>query len=287
MADLSMPVTHDTEPHPYLHEPILYISGLPSCVTDDEIALIFQPCAKFRLKINREEPHLELYGTIEFQYLDRGHFHSIRSDLHTNQPANSNPLTAEKALACLHSKPFPGLSPPANIVLSPYPPTDPPTPLPPASATPRLVKFLPSYYTDFQLYDLFRPYGALAAVKTRVSFAQEAAMIEFWREDDARKAEDTMYCAQIDGHNIVIQSYQPRRTSGSISDFTLSAPAFVAGYPYPVNQVFTLSEACPPKSHGPRQVFAPTSEFPQCAAQLRSRSWSTSPTRAVVWPWLK
>lgn len=77
MADLNMPAAYDTEPHPYLHEPVLYISGLPSYVTDDEIALVFQPCAKFRLKINREDPHLELCGTIEFQYLDRGHFHSI------------------------------------------------------------------------------------------------------------------------------------------------------------------------------------------------------------------
>lgn len=77
MADLNMPAAYDTEPHPYLHEPILYISGLPSYVTDDEIALVFQPCAKFRLKINREEPLQELCGTIEFQYLDRGHFHSI------------------------------------------------------------------------------------------------------------------------------------------------------------------------------------------------------------------
>lgn len=236
MADLIMPTAHDTEPHPYLHEPVLYISGLPSYVTDDEIALVFQPCAKFRLKITREEPNLELCGTIEFQHLDR----------------------AEKALACLHSKSFPGLNPPANIVLSPYPPTDPPTPLPPASATPRLVKFLPTYYTDFQLYDLFRPYGALAAVKTRVPFAQETAMIEFWREDDARKAEDAMYCAQIDGHNIAIQSYQPRRTSGSMSDFGLGASPFVAsGYPYPVNQYSppraSFHSVRPGFVHGPGQ----------------------------------
>jgi hypothetical protein len=79
MADLNMPATHDTEPHPYLHEPTLYISGLPGYVTDDEIALVFQPCAKFRLKINREDPLQELCGTIEFQYLDRGHFHSRSS----------------------------------------------------------------------------------------------------------------------------------------------------------------------------------------------------------------
>lgn len=73
-------------------------------------------------------------------------------------------------------------------------------------------------------------------------------MIEFWREDDARKAEDAMYCAQIDGHNIAIQSYQPRRTSGSMSDFTLGAPTFVtSGYPYPVNQVFAFIKTSPPR----------------------------------------
>ena len=111
-------------------------------------------------------------------------------------------------------------------------------------------------------------------------------MIEFWREDDARKAEDAMYCAQIDGHNIAIQSYQPRRTSGSISDFTLSTPTFVApGYPYPVNQVFTFSEACPPESHDPCQVFSPTSEFPHCAGKLRSWPWSAGPTCTVVRSW--
>ena len=70
------------------------------------------------------EPHQELYGTID----------------------------------------FPGLSPPANTVPSPYPPTDPLTTLPPASATPRLVKFFLSYYTNIQPYDLFRPCGALVAM---------------------------------------------------------------------------------------------------------------------------
>ena len=112
-------------------------------------------------------------------------------------------------------------------------------------------------------------------------------MIEFWREDDARKAEDAMYCAHIDGHNIAVQSYQPRRSSGSISDFTLSAPTFVTpGYPYPVNQVFASPEARLPESHGTRQVLAPASQFPQRAAKLRSRSWSASPTCTVDRSWL-
>jgi polyadenylate-binding protein len=156
--------------------------------------------------------------------------------------------TAEKALACLHSKHFPGVNPPIRIILSPYPPTDPPTPLPPASATPRLIKYLPPYYTDFQLYNLFRPFGALAAVKTRVAFAKETAMVEFWREEDARRAEDEMHCADVEGQNIAVQWYQPRRASGSMSEFSPNAPAFVPSgsvFPYPpANQVCHSRSLC-------------------------------------------
>lgn len=74
MEDVNLPVQYDAEPHPYLHEPLLYISNIPPYVTDDEIALIFQPCAKFRLKINRDVSQPALSGTIEFQFLDRGVF---------------------------------------------------------------------------------------------------------------------------------------------------------------------------------------------------------------------
>lgn len=110
-------------------------------------------------------------------------------------------------------------------------------------------------------------------------------MIEFWREDDARKAEDAMYCAQIDGHSIAIQTYQPRRTSGSMSDFGLGASPFVtSGHPYPMNQVFVFPQASPPESHGPRQVFTSPSKLSQRTAKFRSRSWSASPTCTFEWP---
>jgi polyadenylate-binding protein len=74
MEDLNLPAQYDAEPHPYLHEPLLYISNIPSYVTDDEIALVFQPCAKFRIKIARDGSPNPLSGTIEFQFLDRGLF---------------------------------------------------------------------------------------------------------------------------------------------------------------------------------------------------------------------
>ncbi|KAJ3713233.1 hypothetical protein DFJ43DRAFT_1044029 [Lentinula guzmanii] len=71
-------------------------------------------------------------------------------------------------------------------MLSPYPPTNPPTPLPPPSALPRLVKHLPIGFGDSALCDLFRPYGALASVRIPTHFGPDTGMIEFWNEDDAR-----------------------------------------------------------------------------------------------------
>jgi polyadenylate-binding protein len=113
-------------------------------------------------------------------------------------------------------------------VLSPYPPTNPPTPLPPPSALPRLVKQLPPVFTDSELYDLFRPFGALASVRTQTQFGPDTGTVEFWNENDARAAEQAMHCAEVNGQNIAVQVYQPRRTS---TEFNTSAPAFVPSVP--------------------------------------------------------
>lgn len=112
-------------------------------------------------------------------------------------------------------------------MLSPYPPTNPPTPLPPPSALPRLVKHLPPGFTDSQLYDLFQPFGALASARTQTHFGADTGTVEFWNEDDARVAEEAMHCADIDGHNIAVQIYQPRRASGLVAEFSVNAPTFV------------------------------------------------------------
>ena len=70
MVDLYHSDGYRPKPHPYLHEPILQISGLPSYVEDDKIALFFQPCGKFRLKIKRSAEGL--HGSIEFDHLGQG-----------------------------------------------------------------------------------------------------------------------------------------------------------------------------------------------------------------------
>ncbi|KAA1472444.1 hypothetical protein DENSPDRAFT_850923 [Dentipellis sp. KUC8613] len=229
------------QPHPYLHDPLLYISGLPAQVTDEALATVFATCAPLRPHINRNEPGKIFSGTIEFKYLEK----------------------AEKALATLQGRPIVGVTPPALLVLSPYPPTTPPTPLPPPSASPRLVKHLPLEYTDSQLYDLFRPFGALAAVRTQAGFGKGTGVVEFWREEDARHAEAAMHCADVEGQNIAVQLYQQRRASGAVSEFSANAPAFVpsgSAYPAPYPTQYSPPRASPyharppvPFIHGPGQ----------------------------------
>lgn len=70
-------------------------------------------------------------------------------------------------------------------------------------------------------------------------------MVEFWNEEDARRAEEAMHCADVEGQNIAVQVYQPRRTSGTVADFSPNAPTFVPSgsmFSYPT-QVCILDAA--------------------------------------------
>lgn len=98
------------------------------------------------------------------------------------------------------------------------------------------MKHLPVGFSDSQLYDLFRPYGALASVRTQTGFASDTGVVEFWREEDARIAEEAMHCFEVEGQNIAVTVYQGRRTSTSATEFSAHAPTFVPSgsvYPYP------------------------------------------------------
>lgn len=64
--------TNEPQLHPYLHEPLLYISSLPPCVSDENLAVAFQACAPFRPNIARDGSNRPLSGTIEFKYLEKG-----------------------------------------------------------------------------------------------------------------------------------------------------------------------------------------------------------------------
>ncbi|KAH9478313.1 Polyadenylate-binding protein, cytoplasmic and nuclear [Psilocybe cubensis] len=223
-------------PHPYLHEPLLYITNIPPYITDENLAMAFVNCGPFRPKIQRDGSQNLLSGTIEFKFLDK----------------------AEKALTILQSRNIPETMPPVPLVLSPYPPTNPPTPLPPPSALPRLVKQLPPDYTDSQLYDIFRPFGALASAQTHTQFGPDVAMIEFWNEEDAIHAEEAMHCAEIEGQNISVQLYQPlRRSLNSPPEFNVAAPTFIPSglsySPYPTQ----YSPHSPPRANPYSPVRSP------------------------------
>ena len=60
------------QPHPYIHDPLLYISNLPPYVTDENLAITFQSCAPFRPNIPRDGTNRPLSGTIEFKFLEKG-----------------------------------------------------------------------------------------------------------------------------------------------------------------------------------------------------------------------
>jgi len=58
--------------HPYLREPLLYISNLPNYVTEENIAMAFVNCGPFRPKAVRDVTSNYITATIEFKFLDKG-----------------------------------------------------------------------------------------------------------------------------------------------------------------------------------------------------------------------
>jgi polyadenylate-binding protein len=79
-SEYQMPQEPDQDgpqPHPILHEPLLYISNIPPYVSDENIALAFVSCGPFRPKIPRDGSNNPLNGTIEFKFLDKGGEYSL------------------------------------------------------------------------------------------------------------------------------------------------------------------------------------------------------------------
>ena len=59
-------------PHPYLREPILYVTNLAAHVSDSDLARAFESCVPFRPNISRDGSGHPLNGTIEFKELEKG-----------------------------------------------------------------------------------------------------------------------------------------------------------------------------------------------------------------------
>jgi hypothetical protein len=133
----------------------------------------------------------------------------------------------------------------------------------------------------------FPSFGALASVRAQTSFGQDTGLVEFWREEDARRAEEALHCAEIDGQNIAVQLYN-RRGSGVLSEFSPRAPPFVpsgSAYPSPYpTQVSFQSPNRRPLSHS-QSVFAPKSEPIPSSLPPTVHSWSgpAGSTRTPSW----
>ena len=147
------------------------------------------------------------------------------------------------------------------------------------------MKQLPPGYTDSQLYDLFRPFGALASVRTQAPFGKDTGVVEFWREEDAREAEEAMHCAEVEGQNIVVQIYQPRRAGAALSEFSPNAPSFVptgSVYPYPAQVRTSRTSPCIASLTRRNIVLAPSAVTLPLSSAIRSWTWAASAARSLV-----
>ena len=69
MTDMQTP-----QPHPFLVDPVLYITGVPLSVADTELAQAFGPCLPVRLQITRDGMGVDEggHGTVEFKLFEAG-----------------------------------------------------------------------------------------------------------------------------------------------------------------------------------------------------------------------
>ncbi|UZJ52645.1 hypothetical protein CBS101457_001965 [Exobasidium rhododendri] len=190
-------------PNPYLTKPLLYLSGVDVNLSDRDLASgVFAPFVPVRLRLNRNvDQNDKVQGTVEFQTLDK----------------------AERAYATIR---HPRLSINEDITRDQEP-----------ESKPRLIKELPAGLEDVDVYDMFRPYGALASASRIVTNPQGhhtgyrgMAIIRYYHEEDAKKAQADTHCAEVEGKTISVTiDNVVRRPSAQGPAFSPSAAPFVPG----------------------------------------------------------
>ncbi|GAA5990938.1 hypothetical protein JCM10908_000088 [Rhodotorula pacifica] len=181
---------------PVLTKPELYISGLTSAVKDTEIVHVLRDCLKIRLHLKRnpEDATAPLTGKVEFESLDR----------------------AEKAYATCNNARLGGLHPGLlklsinrDSLLDPIP-----------AARPLILKQLPDRFTPSELFDLARPHGAVHSAVLLFSSPwpgidppvfKGQALVTYYNEEDAVQARMGLHLLEVQGQNIAVQVYDPKR----------------------------------------------------------------------------
>ncbi|PWN38032.1 uncharacterized protein FA14DRAFT_142799 [Meira miltonrushii] len=195
----------DVPANPYLTTPSLYIHDLDANISDKELAsAIFAACLPVRLHIDRnvEGEGQRLKGSVEFQTLEK----------------------AERAFATVQS-------PQLSINEDPSQDQKP-------SAKPRLIKQLPHGTEDSDVFDLFRPFGPLHSATRIVTNPaghhtgfRGMAVVVYYDEEDAQRAQTEMHCAEVDGKSIsvTIDNVAKRPSAPQGTNFSASAAPFVPG----------------------------------------------------------
>ncbi|BGO96461.1 hypothetical protein RTBOTA2_002797 [Rhodotorula toruloides] len=203
MATASSPAP--PPPHSVLSFPILYLSGLPSSVADEEIVEALKDCLRLRLFLQRDEgdPSAPLSGKIEFETLDK----------------------AERAYATCNNQ---RLSSGHTLLLSLSPPSSSSDPEP--QATPRIIKHLPSPFSASHLFTLCRPFGPLySATLLLAPFSGGAprfkgqALVTFYDEHDAEEMQRALHFTEVGGQSVAVQVWDAKRAAGGRGRASLGA----------------------------------------------------------------
>ncbi|CAO1629533.1 unnamed protein product [Parajaminaea phylloscopi] len=187
-------------PHPFLTQPLLYISGLDPHLEDRDLATsVFAALLPVRLNIDRK-PGQTASGTVEFQTLDK----------------------AEKALATIRTIKL-HLSPPGKADPEP-------------EGKPLLIKQLPVGTNDFSLYDLCRPFGPIHRAECihtnpqgQVTGFRGMATVVYYREQDSRHAQDELNCLDVQGKLISVRLDPDPRRPPQPQGISAQAAPFVPG----------------------------------------------------------
>ncbi|GAA5959211.1 hypothetical protein JCM21900_004262 [Sporobolomyces salmonicolor] len=182
--------------NPHLTAPLLYVDGLVSSITDEELVDVLNECLKLRLSIKRDgsSAYAPATGTIEFE----------------------SRMNAEKAYATCNNQQFPHHSCALSLHLNAPPAVD-PQPL----ARPRLLKSLPRTFTCGQLFDLCRPFGPIysATLQLAPSYPPGSgpptfkgqALVVFYEEKDAQAATEGLHFLEVGGQNIAVALWDAKR----------------------------------------------------------------------------
>ncbi|CAG8458504.1 1021_t:CDS:2 [Acaulospora colombiana] len=214
----------------YLEAPKLYVSELHFSVIEDELKNILRDVEPIRVDIHRQpgNGNTNLNGII--------HFSSIEN--------------AEKAFAIYN-----------NIKLDAYNTylklriTEPTNPNEPTSKAHILqVKHWPLNTSDFILYNLFRPYGPLFS--TRMQYNEQKykgyALVQFFRQEDANRALESLNYYSIEGKNIAVMPYpnKQNKTTPRANLTSLTMPG-VGSLSPPANNLNNIGIPLSPGPEGP------------------------------------